>query len=203
MKGAAATPRRMRALAAFLFGWVAIFGVVACGSEPQPRPVVPDGFDVPKGVQITDGGAKRHIGKPSTVVYQIEQRAASAVTVTVTQVEQGDLARDFQFFNLPEEVKSSTPLYVHLQVRNDGPSGLGGVALPIFLRTTSGRVYPPNDLVGEFRPCPNPALPASFLAGSKAELCLVFLLPKGQQAKSVDIQTGEPLDAIHYVVAQT
>jgi hypothetical protein len=188
---------------ALLFGWVAMLGATACGSDPKPRPVVPDGFDVPKGVRITDGGAKRQMGKPATVVYQIEQRAASAVTVTVTSVVQGDLARDFKFFNLPDEVKSSTPLYVHVHVRNEGPSGLGGVALPLFLRTTSHRVYPPNDLVGEFRPCPNPALPASFLAGSVADLCLVFLVPKDQKAESIDIQTGEPRDAIHYLVAQT
>lgn len=186
-----------------MLGWVAMLGLAACQSEPEPRPVVPDGFDVPKGVQITDGGSKRKIGKPATVVYEIEQRAASAVTVTVTRVERGDLERDFEFFNLPEEVKSSTPLYVHLSVRNDGPSGLGGVALPVLLRTTKDRVFPPNDLVGDFRPCPNPALPASFLAGSTADLCLVFLLPKGHEAKSVDVQTGEPQDAIHYVVSET
>ncbi|HUQ00191.1 MAG TPA: hypothetical protein VM093_06995 [Aeromicrobium sp.] len=198
-----ATPRRARAVVALLYGWVAILGVAACGSDPKPRPVVPDGFDVPKGVRITDGGAKRQLGKPATVVYQIEQRAASAVTVTVTSVVQGDLARDFQFFNLPEEVKTSTPLYVHLHVRNEGPSGLGGVALPVLLRTASNKVFPPNDLVGDFRPCPHPALPASFLAGSVADLCLVFLVPEGQKAKSIDVQTGEPRDAIHYLVTQT
>jgi hypothetical protein len=182
---------------------MAMFGLAACQSDTKPRPVVPDGFDVPRGVRITDGGAKRQLGKPATVVYQIEQRTASAVTVTVTRVDHGDLARDFKFFNLPDEVKTSTPLYVHLHVRNEGPSGLGGVALPILLRTTKDRVYPPNDLVGEFRPCPHAALPASFLAGSRADLCLVFLLPRGQQAKSVDIQTGKAHDAIHYIVAQT
>jgi hypothetical protein len=193
----------MRVFAALLSGWMAMFGMAGCQSGAKPRPVVPEGFDVPKGVQITDGGAKRQLGKPATVVYQIEQRAASAVTITVTSVDHGDLAHDFRFFNLPDEVKSSTPLYVHVQVRNEGPSGLGGVALPFLLRTTKNRVFPPNDLVGEFRPCPNPALPPSFLAGSQANLCLVFLLPKGQQAQSVDIQTGKPRDAIHYLVAQT
>jgi len=162
--------------------------------------VVPEGFDIPSGVHITDGGAKRQLGKPATVVYQIEQRAASAVTVTVTEVVVGDLARDFRFFNLPEEVKSSTPLYVHIRVKNEGPSGMGGVALPILLRTTKDQVFPPNDLVGDFRPCPRSALPASFLAGTTAEICLVYLLPGGQTAKSVDVQTGEARDAIHFAV---
>jgi hypothetical protein len=162
---------------------------------------VPDGFDIPDGVHITAGGAKRELGKPATVVYEIEQRAASAVTVTVTEVVTGDLATDFRFFNLPEEVKSSTPIYVHVRVKNEGPSGMGGVALPILVRTDKDQVFPPNDLVGNFRPCPKSALPTSFLTGATAEICLVYLLPKGQQAASIDVQTGEPKDAIHFSVA--
>jgi len=182
---------------------VASMGLVACQADPKSRPVVPDGFEIPKGVRITDGGAKRPVGKPATVVYQIEQRAASAVTVTVTEVVVGDLANDFRFFNLPEEVKSSTPLYVHVRVKNEGPSGMGGVALPILLRTTKGAVFPPNDLVGDFRPCPKSALPESFLAGATAEICLVYLVPKGHKAESVDVQTGEPRNAIHFVLPVT
>lgn len=161
---------------------------------------MPEGFDVPKGVKITAAGANRPVGRPATVVYQIEQRAASAITVTVSDIEVGDLARDFQFFNLPEDVRSSTPLYVRLHVRNEGPSGLGGVALPVYLRTSDGNALPPNDVVGNFRPCPNAALPTSFLAGSQADLCLVFLLPKDSTAKSVDIQTGKPRDAVHFLI---
>ena len=179
---------------------MAAVGLAGCQSDPESPPVVPDGFEIPKGVHITAGGTKREVGKPATVVYEVEQRAASAVTVTVTEVVAGDLARDFQFFNLPEEVKTSTPVYVHVRVKNEGPSGLGGVALPILLRTAKGQVFPPNDLVGDFRPCPRSALPASFLAGATAEICLVYLLPKGQEAKSVDIQTGEARNAIHFEV---
>lgn len=188
---------------ALVVGCLATFGLTGCQSNTKPTSTVPEGFDVPKGVQITHGGSKRPIGRPATVVYQIEQRAASAVTVTVTDITVGDLTRDFQFFNLPESVKSSTPLYVHLDVHNEGPSGLGGVALPVLLRTESDRVFPPNDVVGDFRPCPNAALPASFLAGSTANLCLVFLLPKGEKVASIDVQTGEPRDAIHYLVDHT
>ena len=182
---------------------VGVLALAACRAEPEPRPVVPDGFDVPKGVRITDGGAKRQIGKPATVVYQIEQRAASAVTVSVTDVVVGNIATDFRFFNLPEEVKSSTPLYVHVSVKNEGPSGMGGVALPILLRTTEDQVFPPNDVVGRFRPCPKAALPASFLPGARADICLVYLVPKGQEAESVDVQTGEPRNAIHFLVPET
>jgi antitoxin component of MazEF toxin-antitoxin module len=187
--------------ASLVLGCVMLLVLSACQSEPTKRSGVPEGFDVPKGVTITDAGSSRAVGRPATVVYQIEQRAASAITIVVTDVVVGDLAKDFQFFNLPEEVQAATPLYVHVRVRNDGPAGLGGLALPIFfLRTTSGLVLPPNDVVGNFRPCPNSALPSSFLAGSKADLCLVFLIPAASSAKSVDIQTGKARDAIHFVI---
>lgn len=186
--------------ASVVLGCVMVFALSACQSEPTKRSGVPEGFDVPQGVTIAPAGSKRALGRSATVVYQIEQRAASAITIVVSDVVEGDLARDFQFFNLPDEVKTSMPLYVHVRVRNDGPSGLGGVALPIYVRTSAGTVLPPNDVVGNFKPCPNPALPSSFLAGSKADLCLVFLVPKGSTAESVDVQTGKPSDAIHFVV---
>lgn len=178
-------------------------GVAGCQPDPPPSSVIPDGFDMPKGIKITEGGSTVAIGEPSTVVYQIEQRAASAVTITVTKVVKGDLENDFKFFNLPPEVQDALPLYVHLHVRNEGPSGLGGVALPVLLRTSAKSVLPPNDLVGDFRPCPTAALPTSFLAGSKADVCLVFLVPKGQVADTIDIQPGKPREAIHYRLATT
>jgi len=171
--------------------------LVGCGSDVEPTEDVPEGFDVPRGVHITHGGTKRRVGQNATVVYHIEQRAASAVTVGVTQIETGSLS-DFEFFNLPESVRSSTPLYVHVKVRNEGPSGLGGVALPIFART-SKRVFPPNELGGSSPPCPNAALPASFLPGASTNICLVFLMPSGENLESIDLQTAAQSDAIHFL----
>lgn len=184
-------------MAAVLACGLMLAALAGCGGEERPEPDVPDGFDVPRGVKITEGGAKRRVGQSATVVYHVEQRAASAVTVRVTDIVTGTLA-DFEFFNLPESVRSTTPFYVHVRVRNRGPSGLGGVALPIFART-SERVFPPNELVGNFRPCPQAALPTSFLPGAVANICLVFLVPQGEELKSVDLQTAAQSDAIHFL----
>jgi hypothetical protein len=87
---------------------------------------------------------------------------------------------------------------VRLNVVNEGPSGLGGVAIPILAHTKSNTVFPPNELVGTFKPCPEPALPESFLKGSKADLCLVFLLPRPEKLRTIDLQTGKEADAIHW-----
>ena len=91
--------------------------VAACsGDEPAPKPStdVPKGFDVPAGVTITEGGSTLRLGKPASVVYRVEERAASAITVTVNEVRTGDIKKDFTFFSLDDKAKSSTPVYVRL-----------------------------------------------------------------------------------------
>jgi hypothetical protein len=172
----------------------------ACGDDnaTKPRSDVPKGFDVPAGVTITKGGSTLQLGRAASVVYRVEERAASAITVVVREVIKGSIDQDFTFFSLDSKAKSSTPYYVKLGVNNDGPSGLGGVAIPVLAHTRSNTVFPPSELVGTFKPCPNAALPKSFLKGSKAELCLVFLLPKGEKLRTIDLQTGSEADAIHW-----
>ncbi len=175
--------------------------LTACAGEdpaPKPRTDVPKGFDVPAGVTITRGGSTLELGQPASVVYQVAEGAASVVTVAVDDVRKGSIKKDFTFFSLDEKAKTSTPFYVRVTVENDGPSGLGGVTMPVLAHTSSNTVFPPSELVGTFKPCPNPALPKSFLKGSKADLCLVFLLPKGERLSTVDLRPGTEADAIHW-----
>jgi hypothetical protein len=186
----------MCVVAAFLL----VLGACSSGddSKPKPRTDVPKGFDVPAGVTITDGGSTLKLHTAASVVYTVGERAASAVTVAVNQVTKGDVKKDFTFFSLDERLRNSTPYYVRLSVLNNGPSGLGGVSIPVLAHTKSNTVFPPNELVGTFKPCPTPALPKSFLKGSKANLCQVFLLPKGEKLQTIDLQTGKEADAIHW-----
>ncbi|MCD9198523.1 hypothetical protein [Aeromicrobium wangtongii] len=169
-------------------------------SEPEPTPAtptaaVPKGFDVPAGVTITKGGTKLALGAPATVVYEPGDRGTSAVTVTVAEVKQGSM-KDFRFFSLDEQTKKSTPYYVKATVKNDGPAGLGGAALPLYALDSSNTNLPANEIVGTFKPCPSPTLPASFLPGATADVCLVYLVPEGRIVTSVSLQTGTTQDAI-------
>jgi hypothetical protein len=157
---------------------------------------VPKGFAVPAGVTLTKGGTKLTEDKSASVVYQVGDKAASAITVTVSSVRKGSIKRDFTFFSLDAETKASTPFYVDVRVKNDGPAGLGGAALPIFAHDSSNTNLPANDIVGTFKPCRNATLPKSFLPGESAKLCLVYLVPKGKALQSVDLQTGSSKDAI-------
>ena len=157
---------------------------------------VPKGLEVPKGVTLTQGGTTLTEDKPASVVYQVGDKAASVITVTVSSVRKGSIKRDFAFFSLDDEAKTSAPFYVDVTVKNEGPAGLGGAALPIFAHDSSNTNLPANDIVGTFKPCRNSTLPKSFLPGASAKLCLVYLVPKGKALQSVDLQTGSTKDAI-------
>ena len=70
--------------------------------------------------------------------------------------------------------------------------------MPMFARDSTNADLPANDIVGTFKPCPSSTLPASFLPGASADLCLVYLLPEGRTLASVTLQTGTPKDAISW-----
>jgi hypothetical protein len=174
--------------------------LAACSSkakDDEPAVPVPKGFDVPAGVKLTPGGTKLTEDHSASVIYQVGTKATSAITVTVSQVAKGNI-KDFRFFSLDSATKKASPFYVTVTVKNEGPAGLGGVALPIYAHDSSNTIFPPNELVGKFKPCPQSALPKSFLPGSTAKLCLVYLVPKGKALQSVDLQTGSSKDAISW-----
>jgi hypothetical protein len=166
------------------------------GGDDKPKADVPKGFDVPAGVTLTAAGSTIKAGDAASVVYEVDD-AASAITVRVKAVRKGTM-KDFRFFSLDAASRASTPYYVDVAVRNEGPAGLGGVTLPVLAHTASNTVFPPNELVGTFKPCPSSALPKSFLKGATAQLCMIFLLPKGETLSTVDLQTGSEADAIHW-----
>lgn len=171
--------------------------LAACSSDPEPAssPKVPKGFEVPSGVTLTDAGSTVAVGKAATVVYD-PGGAATAVSVRVDRIAKGSI-KDFRFFSLDESSRKATPYYVRITATNRGPAGLGGSSLPVYAHTASNTLYPPNELVGTFKPCPDARLPKSFLAGSTAKICLIYLLPRGEKLETIDIQPGAEKDAIH------
>jgi hypothetical protein len=187
--------RRTRAVAV-LVAVVALVGACSSGSEPDPVPT-PRGFDLPSGVTLTRPGAALALGRPGTAVVDLGDGAASAVTVVVRAVRKGSI-RDFRFFSLDAQSRASTPYYVDVTVRNDGPAGLGGSSLPVLAHSDADVVYPASELVGEFEPCPSAALPGRFLPGSSARLCFVYLVPRDETVETIDLQPGDPQAALRW-----
>ncbi len=150
---------------------------------------IPKGFEVPAGVTLTKGGTKLGVGRVAAAIYQVADKTRSVITVSVDSVVRGNIARDFKFFSLDDAAKASTPYYVTATVKNIGPAGLGGAPIPLYAHDSTNTISPPNELVGQFNPCPNGTLPKSFLAEATAKVCLVFLVPKGAKLETIDLQT--------------
>ncbi len=180
----------------------AVLLVAGCSGEPEepaptPEPSVPSGFVPPEGVELTDAGTELALGEPATVVLELGGGDSSAVTVTVERVREGKAA-DFRMFSLDAATSASTPYYVDVAVRNDGPAGLGGAALPLLAHSDENTLYPASELLGEFEPCPTATVPETFLADAEAELCLIYFLPDGQELQTVDLQPGDQADAVRW-----
>lgn len=186
-----------RAAAVALATALAVTGCTSDASEPRATdsPTVPQGFDVPAGVTLTKGGTTLDRGRAGTVVYEGADNATSVVSVAVTRIRKGSID-DFRFFSLDQDARASTPYYVRATVRNDGPAGLGGAALPIFAHDDSNTNIPANPIVGTFKPCQPGKLPSSFLPGSRTRICLVYLVPKGRRLQTIVLQPGETKDAV-------
>lgn len=177
---------------------VVLFLLVGCGNKEEKTAVeTPSGFDVPTGVTLTDGGSDIAIGKSATIVYRVTDKARSALTVTVQKIKKGSM-KDFRFFSLDKESKKSTPFYVTATVKNEGPAGLGGAVVPLYSHDSSDALSPPNELVGNFAPCPGGSLPKSFLPGSTAKVCLVYLIQPGATLVSLDLKAQDQKDAISW-----
>ena len=173
-----------------------LVAIGGCSKEQKIATVpVPKGFDVPAGVTLTKGGTALIKGKPASVIYQIADKTRSVITVTVTAVEKGNI-KDFKFFSLDEATQLSTPFYVTATVKNAGPAGIGQAPIPLYAHDSNNTISLPNELVGDFAPCPRGTLPKSFLPDATAKVCLVYLLPKGTTLASVDLQTADQKDPI-------
>jgi hypothetical protein len=184
---------------------VSVLALGGCSSsdDPDPDPApsapasAPASFEPPAGVTLTAPGTALAVGQSATVVPEVGDQASSAVTVAVTAITPGSMD-DFRFFSLDEATKTSAPYYVTVTVTNEGPAGLGGAALPIFALDSTNTNLPASDIVGTFKPCRTATLPASFLPGAAASLCLVYLVPEGRTLTSINLQTGSTKDAISW-----
>lgn len=164
-------------------------------AEKKVETPVPKGFELPSGVTLTKGGSAMAPGKPATVIYKIADQTRSVITVTVDSIKKGTI-KDFKFFSLDDDTLASTPYYVTASIKNLGPAGLGGSPVPLYAHDSTNSIAPPNQLVGDFAPCPRGALPSSFLPDAAAKVCLVYLIPKGATLQTIDLQTADQKDPI-------
>lgn len=178
-------------------GWIAVLCVpllVSCSGgddADDAEPVeVPSGFVVPEGIELTDPEAELSVGDRATVIMSVDDRTSSVVTIEPAAVERGDI-EDFTGFSLGDDLSDAAPYYVTVNVENLGPAGIGGAAVPLYINIgVEGTIFPPNDIIGRFPPCPDRVLPESLLPEESAELCLVYLAPEGSAPQGFEFVTA-------------
>lgn len=177
--------------------------LAACsGGEPDPEAAAatPAGFTLPEGVTLSKPAMTLDPGQAATVVVEGGgDGAASAVTTKVTEISPGDI-KDFGSFRLDAASRAATPYYVKATVTNRGPDSLKGTSAPFVAHDDANVVYPPNVITGPFKPCEGGTLPEKFESGDSAEVCLVFLVPKGRTLVSIDADSRKPADAVRWKV---
>ncbi len=174
-----------------LFVLAALLLLAGCSTASKPAATpTPKGFDVPAKVTLTKTGTTIAQGKPATVVYRVSDNARSAIDVTLGKVTKGKI-KDFKFFSLDDKSSKATPYYVQAVVKNEGPAGIGGSAVPLYAHDSSNSITPPNEIVGDFKKCQPRTLPKSMLPGADVKVCLVFLVPEGTTLVSIDLQTTD------------
>ncbi|WP_262849191.1 hypothetical protein [Mumia quercus] len=156
--------------------------------------------DVPEGVTLTEAGTTLDVGKPATVGYPVG-KAASALTVTVTSVKPGR-ASDLAGYVLDPASAASTPYFVSVDVRNDGPDPLGGAAVPLYGFDSTDTYFPPTRFAGEpYDRCPGGVLPKTFDAGASTKACFVLLVPQGATLTSVQVRTEDLATPVSWPVS--
>lgn len=178
---------------------LALAGVAGCGDSSTDSPEHPSAspsIDIPSDVTVTEAGTTLSSDESASIVWDAGANATSVITVRVKKVKRGKI-KDFRFFSLTDEQKDATPYYVHLNVVNEGPAGLGGKVPPIQLRNGDDASRP-NPINGKLKPCQTRKLPKSFLPDDKADVCLVYLTH--EKPKRIELQGQPGVEAVHWKV---
>lgn len=148
------------------------------------------GLEVPDGVQLSEAGSTLDVGDAASVIYRADENRRSVVTVTVRKIRKGKMS-DFKGFSLDDKTRASTPYYVDVTIRNEGPGGLSRAAVPLYALDSTNAYFAPTALVGEFDKCAGGALPDKFYPGDRVSRCLLFLVPEDAKLASVQVRTAD------------
>jgi hypothetical protein len=161
-------------------------------ASPSASPYLP----VPDGVELTPQGTQLELGDPGVVAYEPRQDEVGVLDLSVTKLEQTTVRRSLSAWQLTPEQKASTPYFVHVNVRNVGETDLGGRRVPLYAVNEDNLLLESTPFASSFTACPSTALPAEFLPGAAAKMCLVYLAPDRGTLEAVSFRPEETFDPI-------
>lgn len=162
----------------------ALLALASCGEQTQ---VIPEGFEVPRGVELTLPDAELALGETASWIANPVGGQPTVLVGSASDVRAGTI-KDFFGFQLSEKSQQSTPVYVTFDVRNGGPGTLTNYELPILAGTNGTELIPVTPINGPFNVCQIRELPEDFGSGISAQLCLVYLIPSGETMDSLVLQ---------------
>ncbi|WP_156352068.1 hypothetical protein [Devosia sp. Leaf64] len=137
--------------------------------------------------QFVAAGSTLSVGDEATVPFLLPNGPEVPITLTVTDIEAGNIA-DLSNFDVPAELNDATPYYVRFSYTNEGDDDLGGYQVAGFVGLDADRseLMPSTTMGGSepFTACLNPA-PSTLTEGASHEGCVLFLVPKDSELVSV------------------
>lgn len=150
---------------------------------------------VPKDVDLTAQGVDLRLGDRATVAWEPRREVVGALDVTVTGIQRTTL-KDFAAFRLDPTQRRSTPYYVRATVRNVGKPNLAGVSVPLYAVNAADTLIQATPFASAFKPCPSTPFPTPFSTGERAQVCLVYLVPRQGTLTSVSFRPTQEYDPI-------
>lgn len=156
-------------------------GLTACSTADD----VPAGPELPAGTELGEWGSTLKVDESIQLVLGDKAGGTSGTVVRlqVLEVRQG-VIEDLDTFSGVAE--GTTPWYVSVAAHNRGPADLDlSKENGWFLRLGSDLELPPTEVKGTIRDCPT-STETTLAAAAESLDCLVFLVPAGEAAASVD-----------------
>ena len=158
-----------------------------------PTPYLP----VPEGVVLTDQGSELGVGETAVVAWRPAKGEVAVLSLRVRQLRRAPI-KELADWQLDAAGRASSLFYVTVTAENLGETDLGGTRIPLYVADNSTLVES-NAFKTEFRPCPSPALPATFATGDTTTACLVYLVPAHGQLTSVTFRPAAKFNPITWV----
>ncbi len=161
------------------------------GDGPASTTGTPAATPAPGSAAATTApGATLALGESGTVAWQVDGATTGVVDLVVSQVQRKGPAV-LAGWVPADQVADATPYFVRASVTNAGDTGLGGAALPLYLRGSGGVLTPAATFGSTYPRCPSTPLPDPFAPGEQAAICLVYTLEPGVEP---DAMTFQPTD---------
>jgi len=151
---------------------------------------------VPDGVELTPQGTQLGVGNEAVVAYEPRQGTVGVLDIRVTSLEKTTFKKSFQGWQLDKRTLSTTPYFVHAQVRNVGDSDLGGRPVPLYIVDGDNTLIEPSTFASSFKPCPSQPFPKKFGSGAHLLTCLVYLAPKHGDLTAVSFRPSQEFNPI-------